>query len=68
MYEGDVSRWILDSQYEALLLKNPDLRKKRLQKDVRIAAIALSCNATVITRNRRDFEKVPGLRTEDWST
>lgn len=36
-------------------------------KDRRIAAIALATNATVLTRNRRDFDKIPELRTEDWT-
>jgi tRNA(fMet)-specific endonuclease VapC len=54
-------------RYEALLVQNPNLRKRRLQKDVRIAAIALSRNATVVTRNRRDFEQVPGMKIEDWT-
>jgi tRNA(fMet)-specific endonuclease VapC len=54
-------------RYEALLVQNPNLRKKRLQKDLRIAAIALSRNATIVTRNRRDFEQVPGLKIEDWT-
>jgi len=34
--------------------------------DTMIAGIALSQNLTVITRNTRAFEHVPGLRVENW--
>jgi tRNA(fMet)-specific endonuclease VapC len=64
---------VLDFTVEAdeclknLLQTNPPLRKNRLQKDMRIAAIALSLNLTVVTRNRKDFELVPNLQIVDWT-
>ena len=35
--------------------------------DLKIAVTALANDATLITRNTKDFAKVPRLRTEDWS-
>ena len=35
-------------------------------RDLKIAAISLATNALLLTANRRDFEKVPGLRFENW--
>jgi tRNA(fMet)-specific endonuclease VapC len=34
--------------------------------DLRIAAICVANSAKLISRNRRDFEKVPGLVVEFW--
>ncbi len=56
-----------DDYYVRLLQGNPELQKKRLRQDMRIAAIALSLDATMVTRNRKDFGLVPGLSIVDWT-
>ena len=42
-------------------------RVRLVAMDLRIACIALSRGLTVLTRNIRDFGRVPGLVTEDWT-
>lgn len=51
------------SLYETLLE-----RKIRIgTQDLKIAAIVLSRDGVLVTRNQRDFAKVPNLVLEDWS-
>jgi tRNA(fMet)-specific endonuclease VapC len=35
--------------------------------DLKIAAVALANQATLLSSNLSDFQKVPGLRVEDWT-
>lgn len=46
-----------------------DLRHQRIRigtMDLKIASIVLAHNATLLSRNLRDFQQVPGLKVEDW--
>jgi tRNA(fMet)-specific endonuclease VapC len=36
--------------------------------DIAISSVALSLDATVATRNARHFERIEGLRVENWDT
>ena len=35
--------------------------------DLKIAAIVIANNATLLTRNASDFAQIPALKTEDWT-
>ncbi len=52
-----------EAVYAALLRSKVRVGTKYL----RIAALALANNATLLSRNLRDSAKVPGLRVEDWT-
>ncbi len=52
-----------ESQYQRLLL----LRLRVGTQDLKIAAVALTNNLTLLTRNRVDFSRIPGLFFDDWS-
>ncbi len=47
-----------------------DLRHQKIRigtRDLRIASIVLSVNGVLLTRNYRDFSRIPQLALEDWS-
>jgi tRNA(fMet)-specific endonuclease VapC len=60
---------ILDYEEAAIKLYEglKQLKTKVRKMDLQIAATALHHGGTLVTRNVRDFEQVPGLRIEDWS-
>ncbi len=65
-----LARWRILPYTEPAITRVAQLKALRLNvrlMDLRIAAIALENGAVVVTRNRRDFGRVPGLSVEDWS-
>ncbi len=54
---------------ELAIAKADEIRKRRVRlgtMDLRIAATAIVNGLRLVTRNRRDFDKIPELTTEDW--
>lgn len=51
------------AEFEALRRQQPRIGSQ----DMRIAAIILTTGSTLLTRNRRDFSRVPSLVIEDWT-
>ena len=54
---------------EATARRFNDLRARRIRlgtMDLKIAATALIHDALLLSANRSDFERVPGLRIENW--
>jgi tRNA(fMet)-specific endonuclease VapC len=55
---------------EIAATKYQELRNKKLRvgsMDLRIAALALVHDATLLSRNLIDFRRVPDLKVEDWT-
>ena len=65
-----LNSWIVLPWTEGAADLFDDLRRQRIRVgtlDLRIASIVLSLpHATLLTRNAVDFQRVPGLRFDDW--
>jgi tRNA(fMet)-specific endonuclease VapC len=62
--EWEIARWSQPAAEEFNRLKKQRVRIGT--QDLKIASIALTSDALLLSANLRDFERVPGLRVEDW--
>ncbi len=60
----NVREWNSTAVNEYNSLKRAKIRIGTM--DLKIASITLADDAMLLTRNTRDFSRVPGLRFEDW--
>lgn len=56
-----------DERADACFQAIPSGVRRVGSQDCRIAAVALARGLTVVTANVRDFERIPGVRLEDWT-
>jgi tRNA(fMet)-specific endonuclease VapC len=66
-----LARWqIIPMSHPALMrfetLKRMSLNVRKM--DLRIAAIVLEAGAVLVSRNLRDFRRIPNLVVEDWAS
>ncbi len=67
---NELRNWSVVSLPVGALTRYNALKKQKLnvgRNDLRIASIALETGATVVTRNHRDFARIPGVTIDDWS-
>jgi tRNA(fMet)-specific endonuclease VapC len=65
-----LARWAILPYSQTAMTRVTDWQKMKLgvgKMDLRIAAIALEHGAIVVTRNLRDFGRVPGVTAENWA-
>jgi len=61
--------WKVQEWNETAVDEYDSLKRAKIRigtMDLKIASITLASDATLLTRNRNDFSRVPGLRFEDW--
>jgi tRNA(fMet)-specific endonuclease VapC len=61
--------WFDDAAFEILerMRANKKLSRKMGLKDLLIACIALAHDATLVTRNTKDFANIPNLKLDNWA-
>lgn len=67
---NELKNWSVVSFSTESVIRYAALKKQKLNvgsNDLKIASIAIETGAIVVTRNRRDFARIPGVVIEDWS-
>jgi tRNA(fMet)-specific endonuclease VapC len=67
---NELRHWTVVTFPVGAITRYDALKKQKLNvggNDLRIASIALERGATVVTRNRIDFGRIPNVVIEDWS-
>ena len=67
---NELRNWSVVTFSTGAVVRYAALKKQKLNvgsNDLKIASIAIETGATVVTRNRRDFERIPGVVVEDWA-
>jgi tRNA(fMet)-specific endonuclease VapC len=67
---NELRNWPVVSFSVGAVARYSALKKQKLNvgaNDMRIAAIAAETGSTVVTHNRRDFQRIPGVVIEDWA-
>jgi tRNA(fMet)-specific endonuclease VapC len=67
---NELRTWPVVSFPAGAVTRYAAFKKQKLNvgaNDLKIAAIALEIGAAVVTRNRRDFNRIPGVVIEDWA-
>jgi tRNA(fMet)-specific endonuclease VapC len=66
-----LARWRILPMSHPALARFEDLKRLNLnvrKMDLRIAAIVLEAGGTLVSRNLRDFRRIPNLVVEDWAS
>ena len=67
LYFRTITIMDFDEQAQAIFQRLRAQRRRIGTLDLRIAAIVLSREATLVTRNRQDFAGIPSRSIADWS-
>jgi tRNA(fMet)-specific endonuclease VapC len=66
-FYSNIAVWDYDANADTLFTQFVKEKVRVGTKDLYIASIALANNATLLTRNAKDFQRVPNLLFADWT-